>query len=290
MLKYGFLAFCLIANSIVFSTLKGIMPSKNQKSTLLVGFYGGVNFSKPLVLEFYQIIESIDDTPAINEKEYEGFFSNFGNQFGFVAFYPVVGNFHIGLLPSFSTYSYHYNSYNSWIDPSLPDASINQTFKHHQKLRYIECPLVARYYFGTNAFKPFLHGIFSYGFMHSTDKVVESEINYDLGTSAVPITSSENSASYTDSFIKSKLSMGGGAGVSYDLNQLILTLDVSYLVNLNNITNESNRYSNPNFTGASYDIQDDIRLNSIFINLGLIFPINKITKRGAVECTYFKSR
>ena len=290
MRKTVLLVTYFVANVFIISTLYGKKPPKEQKSTLLVGFYGGINFSKPQIINSYNILETMDHNTSIEGKDYKSIFQNLGSQFGFITFYPVAGNFHVGLLPSFSTYTYNYNTANSWFDPDLPEMSINQIFNHKQKLRYVEIPLVARYYFGTAALKPYLHGIFSYGILHSADKIVDSEINITQGETPIPINSMGNSASYNNSYITSKLDIGGGAGISYDFNQLILTLDLSYVMNLNNITNEKARYDNPNFTGASYDIQDDIKLNNLFINLGLIFPINKITKRGSVECTYFKTR
>lgn len=231
----------------------------------------------------------MDPLAPNNEKDYSGVFSNIGNQFGFIAFYPVKGNFHIGLLPRFSTFTYNYESSAAWED-AANSIEYEMQGNHHHKLRYIEIPLVIRYYIGLGKLKPYLEGNVNYGILYQANKEIDSDFITRQNGTENSIPQSSYSSDYGSSYIKSRLALGGGIGAAYDFDQLILTLDLNYSLNMNNITNQGARYGNQLILGSSYDVPDDIKLHNLAINLGIIFPINKITKRGAVECTYFKTR
>ncbi len=264
-------------------------PGNDSKPTLLVGFFGGVNFSQPFSLNSFQVIDYLGTSPDITGKSYSGFLKNIGNQFGFVMFYPVKGNLHVGLLPSFNTYNYQYKTHQVWQD-AANNSSIEAERTNRQKLRYIEIPLVIRYYIGTANLKPFVEGYASYGLLQNAQKSVISDFTQYSGNVAIPVQHSEMSGDYSSSYITSKIDLGAGGGVSYDFDQLIVTLGVSYSFNMNNIVNEKGRFDNQTFSGSQYDVQDNIRLPALKINLAIIFPISKITRRGAVDCHYFKEK
>ncbi len=265
-----------------------VKANDNSKPTLLVGFFGGVNFSQPSSLKSFGVSNNIGTSSITPDKDYDAMFSNIGNQFGFAMFYPAFGNLHLGLLPSYSSYRYAYNSQQNWSETN--GSTIAEETNHAQKLRYFEIPLVVRYYIGTANIKPYVEGVFSYGMLHTADKTAQTEIIRTNASSSSVIQNTSIKSDYGDSYITSKLDLGFGAGVSYDFNQLILMLGFSYYYNLNNITDEKNRYSNDLFVGNSYDVQDDLNLHALKINLSIIFPISKITKRSAIECHYFKKK
>ncbi len=222
------------------------------------------------------------------EKSYDGLFKNVGNQFGFSIFYPAWGNFHIGLLPAYSSYQYAYNTQYAWNGSS--QYSLENQTTHQQKLRYLEIPISLRYYFGYQNFKPYLEGIVSYSLLHTANKKASTNYTQTNELYSSEIQSSVLQSDYSNSYITSKFDLGVGAGISYDFNQIILMLGASYNYNLHNIINEKERYSNNLFVGNSYDVQDDLKLHSLKINLMVIFPISKLTKRSSIECHYFNEK
>lgn len=284
------LVVCIAMASIGLITRASQPPPdrKEGKPTLLVGFFGGINFSQPQSIDNFEVLNYLGTPPENTGKTYSGLFQNIGNQFGFVMFYPVKGNFHTGLLPSYASYNYTYITRQSWQDAGGNTLDAERT--HEQKLRYFEIPLVLRYYMGTGKVKPYVEGILSYGFLHNALKTVTSDYLQNTGSTVIPVQNSEISADYSSSFITSKIDIGMGAGISYDFDQLILTLGASYMQNFNNITDEQHRYTNQLFSGSTYDVQDNLNLNSLKINLAIIFPISKITRKGTVECHYFKKK
>jgi hypothetical protein len=64
----------------------------------------------------------------------------------------------------------------------------------------------------------------------------------------------------------------GGAGGSYQMGNVRLTLDVTYMQGMANITNVKNRFSNDHLAGIG-DAQDDIKLNNVVISAGVLFPM-----------------
>ncbi len=259
-----------------------------NKPTWLVGFYGGVNFTQPSVLNTFSVTNHLGPTASIAPKDYSSSLSNMGHQFGFAMFYPAFGNLHLGLLPSYNTYQYSYNGEQSWNEET--GATLNKETDHTQKLRYFEIPLSIRYYVGTANFKPYVEGIVTYGMMHTADKTANTNFIRINGSSSSTVQRTSLKSDYSDSYITSQFKLGFGTGISYDLNQIILMLGASYNININNVTNEKNRYANDLFVGSSYDVQDDLNLHTLKINLSVIFPISKITKRSEVECNYFKQQ
>lgn len=279
-MRFFTLALCLICY------MHTTMARDKNRPSLLIGFYGGINFSQPKSLNSFGVSNNLSSMVNAYEKQYDGMFDNIGNQFGFAMFYPAFGNLHVGLLPSYSSYKYAYKNNISWDESGV--TTLNSTTNHTQKLRYFEIPIVARYYIGTASFKPYVEGIFTYGMLHTADKKANSKYEQFDGATSSIIQNTTLSADYSNSYINSKISLGLGAGVSYDFNQLILMLGASYDFNLNNIASEKNRYSNDLFVGSTYDVQDNLNLHALKVNISVIFPINKITKKTSIECYYFK--
>ncbi|WP_075591117.1 porin family protein [Labilibacter marinus] len=263
------------------------MASKNKdKPTLLVGFYGGINFTQPTAITSHHVNTSLFGNPTYYGKEYNSTGSNIGNQFGFVMFYPAFGNLHVGLLPSYSGYKYTYKTQQNWNETS--GATLLNTTEHTQKLRYFEIPAVVRYYIGTAKVKPYVEGIISYGLLLNANKTADTEYTRTNGSYSSVVQNTSLKSDYSNSYIKSKFDIGFGGGISYDFNQIIIMLGASYTQGLHHINNEKNRYANDLFVGSTYDVQDNLNLNAIKVNLSLVFPINKITKRSEVECNYFR--
>jgi opacity protein-like surface antigen len=122
------------------------------------------------------------------------------------------------------------------------------------RLRYFEIPLEVRYTIDLGGtFMPYVGGGFTYAHL--------------MG--------SQEAANQT--FIRTKMSLGGLAGTYIDLNYLILDFNLGYDYGLHVITSKENRDD----TGSrdSYT-QSDIRLNDLKINLSVLFSLQKRSGGG----------
>ncbi len=76
------------------------------------------------------------------------------------------------------------------------------------------------------------------------------------------------------------------------MSRFILFAEADYYISLHNIVNESARYSNQQSVGSSYNVPDNLKLDNLVINIGVLFRINSSSgnqgggrgKGSAVEC------
>jgi len=274
--------FSLFALVFLFINIQG------QDIKTFVGFHGGVNFTNPSIITSYNLITSIDGEQG-SERTYEPFFSNFGHQLGFSLFLQFKDHFLVGFLPEIGKYSYGYSSSMEFFDSQGVLAS---TYNNESKinLNYITFPLLIQYQILKDKdWSPYLFAGGSYGLLRSAQHNVASTTILETEGGPIEFYDPSTSNSSTE-FIKSKWNAFGGIGAFYDFTQFRLGLDVSYWFGLHNIVNESNRYNNQAVSGSTYDIADDVRLNHLVMNLSVLFPINKKTNKGSLDCVVPKRR
>jgi len=86
------------------------------------------------------------------------------------------------------------------------------------------------------------------------------------------------------------MNLFGGSGVFYEFTLFRLAVDFTYWYGLNNIVNETRRFENQTISGSTYDISDDIKLHHLVMNFSILFPINKPTNRGSLDCVLPQKR
>lgn len=274
--------FSIIALVISFTNIEG------QDIKPFVGFHGGINFTNPGIISSYNMVTSINDE-QLGERTYEPLFSNFGHQLGFSLFLQFNDHFLVGFLPETGKYSYGYSSSMEFNDSQ---GVLVSTYSNESKinLNYITFPLLIQYQIlkGEN-WSPYLFAGGSYGLLRNAQHNVASTTILETETGAIEFYDPSTTNSSTE-FIKSKWNVFGGVGGFYDFTQFRIGLDVSYWLGLHNIVNESNRYSNQTISGSTYDISDDVQLNHLVMNLSVLFPINKKTNKGSLDCVVPKRR
>lgn len=256
--------------------------SSAQSIKPYIGIHGGINLCQPDILQEYQIITLLDSDEPI-EVEYDPIYKNFGHQIGFSLFLELTDKLEIGLMPQQARYSYGYSSILEFTDYQGNIISETENTSN-QRLTYINIPLIVKYTLRETDFTPYLIAGFSYGILRSAQHDVVTVITGEIQSSA------STSDNYSTEFISSKLSLLGGAGISYDFTQFRLDLDASYWFGLNNIVHEGNRFSNQTISGNTYDIPADTKLHHIVLNLSVLFPINEVNDRGSLDCVPFKKR
>jgi hypothetical protein len=254
-----------------------------------IGIHGGINFSQTILLGQNQGIVTLLNGEKSPERKYNSIFKNFGNQVGFSIYLKLNDHWSIGFLPELAKYSYGYNSLmkfnNNQGDTVL---SIENTSKTN--INYFNFPLILQYQYKIQKISPYVFFGASYGILRNAQHTVNVNSTQTIDGNVLEFNESSTD-NYTTEYIHSKINLLGGVGVVRDFTLFHLAIDLSYWVGLNNIVNESGRYSTQTISGTTYDVPDDIRLNHIVVNLSVIFPINKSEgKKGSLDCVIHKSK
>ena len=255
---------------------------------LIVGFRGGANFSQPLILERYDVLQGQPANPV--EKEYDPMFSNLGYQYAFLVMVYLTKSTSLSFEPGIAAYRYGYHTQTSWTNGSDPADYIEYTSMHKNRVNYLEFPLVLRHEFSGKKVIPFVSIGFFYGFMIGAEKQMESSITRYSGTVAIPYENISSISNNSSSYIHSRIGISPGLGIFYPLGPVKLMLSADFGLGFNNIINESQRYGNASVSAGMYDVQDDLKLGSLNIHIGILFNTGTNQAGKQVECISFKKR
>lgn len=245
--------------------------SSGGSLNLMVGFRGGVNFSQPYVLSQNEVLQG-NDPAAPYEKDYAPLFANLGYHYAFMVMVPANEHFSFSVEPSMASYNYRYTTTTGWTNGTDPTDYIEYEARHRNQVTYLEIPVVLRYAFGGNAIQPFLSLGLTYGYRLTASKKTETTVTRYTGSVSIPYENDVTIQYNAGSYIHSRFGIAPGIGFTYPAGPVILMLSADFNIGLNNIVDESGRYSNPSTTSGLYDVQDDLRLSVLNLNLGILFP------------------
>jgi hypothetical protein len=260
---------------------------------LLVGFKGGVNFSVVFPTQRFSVIQSLGGTgTSAVQKEYGPFFRNTGYQYGFMGMIRVGKAFLVSIEPGFSSYVMKYQARSVWYDGSTPTDRIEITSKFTDKLRYFEIPIEVRYELGTGQIRPYLAVGFFYGMLTGAAGSAQSSTVQYINDVGINLESNTSAGDISGNYITTRLATFPGIGLFVDYSRFILFAEADYYISLHNIVNESARYSNQQSVGNSYNVPDNLKLDNLVVNIGVLFRINSSSgnqgggrgKGSAVEC------
>ncbi len=263
---------------VTFFCCSCLVVSAQSKTTIESPFYlglkGGANVSHVMVLEQFQIFSSIGDVDA-SSKEYNKIYQNWGYQYGFVGLYKLSDRINLIFEPTFAHYRFGYSTENIWVDTENEGVSRSSEQEHNNNLHYLELPLLLQFTKDISPVKPyFLVGGY-YGRLLGAEKLMHVTEITTIDEQDFTTSSEDQHLFYNDQYIKSRLAAVAEIGAIYDLENLQLMLGVGYHYSFNNISREDARYSNQLITGSSYDVNDNMLLNSVVLNLRVLFPLNK---------------
>jgi hypothetical protein len=242
---------------------------------LLVGFKGGVNFSVVIPTQRFSVIQSLGNAgTAAAQKEYGPFIRNTGYQYGFLGMIRIGNALLVSIEPSFSSYVMKYQARSTWYDASSTSDRIEITTKFTDKLRYFEIPLEIRYELGTGQIRPYLAAGFFYGMLTGATGSAESSTVQYINDVAINLENNESAGDISGNYITTRLATFPGVGLFVDLSRIILFAEADYYISLHNIVNESARFSNQQSVGNSYNVPDNLKLDNLVINIGVLFRIN----------------
>lgn len=236
-----------------------------------IGVRGGLSYSKVKPGDRYSVFSSTEGQTNSLDKKYNGF-KGAGACAGLeVTFtYKTIS---LSFQPNYRRQRFSYSNRYEWKDTSGV-VTFDLNYKQDHQLDYIELPLLIKYDILKNEIKPYVQAGFYYGILSTANKKVEIS-GTDKASGGTNFNQPDILVGAKDLFIKSSIGFMAGAGVSYDVGNIKVLLDVNYRLGTNNITNRKNRYTNNTLSGAG-DALDDLKLRNISVNLGCLLPMRYV--------------
>lgn len=245
------------------------------KKQWFLGIKAGINYSAADVIERHSVLQPTDYPAADVVKSYENF-SDPGMQVTVEATFNFT-EFSLSLQPTYRHNVFTYTNRFEWSDPENTANLLILNYQQKQQLDYFDLPIVGKYEKVINKFSPFLQGGIYYSFLLNANKSIEvSGIDYASG-GVDEFRNETVIVGATDLFAKRHWGLLAGAGAYFTPGNVRLCLDVQYKIGMSNIASEKNRFSSDRLSGIG-DTLDDIKLRSVSINLGCMFPLRFLSK------------
>lgn len=268
---------------------------KEKDNQWWVGLKTGVNTTNVQKINSYSTFSFIDHTK--HEKNY-GLEYKLGYQVGLLGAWDFWNNFNLSFQPMYANQKFAFENTFEW-------ESENNTLKihdlHEHSFDYVTLPLFLRYEFKLpkmgGAKNPNSHGKKKKdknGYATQTKKSASSkttpylEVGYFYSrligaqkniVRTETIDGFENEPSQEligvlDLINKGNHGMSFGGGISYDVGgSFRIAADVSYQMQLDQMVNQKNRYSNQKLALKYYDVFDDSKLRNWNFSIHFLFPL-----------------
>jgi hypothetical protein len=253
-------------------------PMPFADSQMWLGLKGGVNTAKVVPSKRYAVFESTQSAEANKDfnKEYDSF-GQLNFQFGLVATYSFNRFLSLSLQPTYSNLYFVYRNQYKWAGQANNYVELKQN--HRFQLTYLEVPLLVKIDLLHSRFRPYIQGGAFYGRMIKAEKFITTT-SLDNASGAVnPLENTTPNIGARDLFIRSNWGWLGGAGFSYDIGNVRVSLEGIYKMGQNNITNEKNRYTVDQLTSVG-DVMDSMKLRNIECYVTVLFPMKFLQKSG----------
>lgn len=279
MKKFLLILLMVIVASVVFSQgnfsqVKRKSPGQKQKNTFLqkqfwLGFKGGINLSQADPIKRYSVMSATNYPSSNLDKTYNSF-QNVGSQATMEITFQFR-NLSISTQPMYSHNVFSYSNQFEWTNTQDPSQSLTQKYSQSQGLDYVTLPLIAKYELVGNTLKGYVHAGIYYSFLTNAVKTVTIS-GIDLASGSTNTLNSQPLIVGTKDLFTNYWGLMGGIGGSYQMGNVKVVLETTYMHGMSNITNVKNRFSNDQLAGIG-DAQDDIKLNNIVISAGVLFPM-----------------
>lgn len=185
--------------------------------------------------------------------------------------------FTIALQPGYRSSSFTYTTNYLWTDYANPDNRLELSYLQQQRVEYADLPLLFRFDITSTRLRPYVQAGAYYSLLiQGTKSVQTSGTDYASGgenqfsTPAVSVGAS-------DLFAPRHWGIIGGLGASYHSGNVRFTLDVQYRKGMSLANSTDNRFSNTRLSSLG-DVMDDMKINSVLITFGTLFPLKFLSK------------
>jgi hypothetical protein len=279
MKRFLTLLICLLIASFSYAqksknSKRAFNKSNNEKETFLkkqwwIGLRGGANFSQAVVQKQYYIVTPSNYALTAINKKYESF-KEPGSEVAIEITFSYK-NLGLSFQPSYYHVGFNYTNEYHWIS-SAEGGRFDMNYKQIQRMDYLDFPLLGKMVLTQTKLRPYLQGGFYMSRLLGADKTIEiTKTDYASG-GANEIQDDPIIVGATDLFAKKHWGLIGGGGLYYTLGNVRLNLDFQYKYGMSNISSTKNRYASDRLSGVG-DSLDDIKLNTIAISLGCLFPL-----------------
>jgi hypothetical protein len=240
------------------------------KKQWFLGFKAGLNYSGADVIKEYSALSPSNYDISETRKNYN-VYQDAGAHAAIEATFYFTG-LSLSFQPTFRHVAFGYSNSYSWVDEEQPNNALELHYNQQQNLDYFDFPVLAKYEKTFSKFSPYIQaGIYSSIRLNATISV--DILGTDFASGGVNQFKDETIiVGAKDLYAKNHWGLLGGVGVYYNLGNVRLNLDIQYRKGMSNITSTKNRYSNDQLSGVG-DTLDDMRLNSVMVSLGSIFPL-----------------
>jgi hypothetical protein len=270
---YKALSFVVIL--MFFFAQKSIAQKSNSGMTgakWWIGVKGGMNFTKIKVVNEYSVLKNTSSGSADNSKEYDKALKNTGLDLALMLSYNFTQEISLSFQPGFAHYAFDYKNKYQWEDSTGFGTELN--FVHHQKVNYLEFPLMIKYTKTFGRFTPYAQAGAFYGTLLNAKKIVDAKEFSINGGSNLEANVYQETFNLKDEIISSQLGLIGGAGIAVDVNYFRLALEFNYRYGFNNIVNVNNRYNDNRQTSGIYDVLDDMKIRNFGLCLNFSTPLD----------------
>lgn len=265
----------LVATTQSFAQVNRRSGDPFLRSQWYLGFFGGTNFAKSVPTETYSVLTKLQRQQAESSKEHSGY-TQIGAQAGLVFQYSSNG-FNISINPGIHSINFQHTSASGWADSTDPNNTVDVMYTHNTRLNYFEFPLSFHYDLLKEKIRPYIGIGGYYGILINASRTIDRSGTDQASGGPGGFSDQSTTMGLRDSYITSSVGIYGHIGASYDPGNIRIFIDLGYKYGLNNITNTENRYTNNALTSIG-DAMDDIRIETIYFNLGVAFPLKFISK------------
>jgi hypothetical protein len=237
-----------------------------------IGIKGGMNFTKIKAVNEYSVFKNTASGSADNRKAYDKMFKNTGLDLGLMLSFNFTSEISISFQPGLAHYAFDYKNKYQWIDSTGYGSEL--AFTHHQKINYLEFPLMVKYTKTYGRLTPYVQAGAFYGTLLNAKKITDAKEFTISNGSKLEANAYEETFNLKNEIISTQLGLIGGAGIAVDINYFRLALELNYRYGFNNIVNVNNRYNDNRQTSGIYDVLDDMKIRNFGLYLNFSTPLD----------------
>lgn len=240
------------------------------KKQWFLGFKAGVNLSGAEVIKSYNAITPTNYESSDIRKRYKNF-KDLGTQATLEATFYFTG-LSLSFQPTYRHNRFVYTNQYEWVSSEEPNNNLTLDYRQEQNMNYFDLPILAKYEKMFNKFSPYIQGGIYTSVLIDANKSVDVS-GTDLASGGKNEFKNETIiVGAKDLFAKNHWGLLGGIGAYYNQGNVRFNLDIMYRYSLSNIASVKNRYGSDRLSGVG-DTMDDMRLKSIAITAGCLFPL-----------------
>jgi outer membrane protein W len=234
-----------------------------------IGLKGGPNLSKAIVEKTYSVVSPTNYELSSINKKYKAFKELGGQTTLEVTFY--FRGISASFQPTYRHIRFEYTNNYEWTS-NVESRLFEMKYSQLQRVDYLDLPLIIKYERGMNRLRPYVQGgIYATKLLNANKSVEITKTDHASG-GVTEIKDPPVIVGASDLFARNHWGLLGGAGLNYNLGNVRLNLDFQYKLGMSNISSTENRYENDRLAGVG-DSLDDMKLNTISISLGCLFPM-----------------